>query len=127
MSVTRASPSRERADSRTNFLGTGAMEGGVRLDEEAELGIHPTSSTQSNNPYAGFGYAQQASSGVYGQQQQASYNMFPPIAQQQQQQQRTNPLGSQPVGGQMGGQQRRRGESNASLGVRKPSSSGSPQ
>jgi hypothetical protein len=118
MSVTRASPSRERADSRTNFLETGAMGGGVRLDEEAELGIHPTSSTQSNNPYAGFGYAQQSSGDVYGQQQQASYNMFPPIAQQQQQQQqqqRTNPLGSQPVGGQMGGQQRRRGESNAVL------------
>ncbi|KAE9370165.1 hypothetical protein N431DRAFT_342755 [Stipitochalara longipes BDJ] len=109
MSVTGPSPSRERADSRVAFLGanSGYNVSGVRLDEEAELGIHPTSST-NNNPYATYG----AQSGAGG------YSMFPPVAQQGGQ--RVNPLGIQPVP-----QGRRRGESNASLG-RKPSSSGSP-
>jgi hypothetical protein len=131
MSLTSPSPNRERADSRTNFLGAyNTSNSGVSIDEEAELGIHPTSSTQSNllnNPYTGYGYAAQqemgGQSGLGGQgfggqqgQQQAPYSMFPQVVQQQ----RMNPLGSQPVPGsaQAG---RRRGESNASTtsGVRK--------
>ncbi|KAN0106706.1 hypothetical protein V8E51_009582 [Hyaloscypha variabilis] len=120
MTVTGPSPSRERADSRTMFLGGSSAYGGsgagnvsgVRLDEEAELGIHPTSTSQaSNNPYAGYsGYASQ-------QPAAGGYSMFPPVAQQSAQ--RVNPLGIQPV------QNRSRGESNASLGVRKTSPSGS--
>jgi hypothetical protein len=128
MTVTGPSPSRERADSRTTFLGGTSTYGGggsgagnvsgVRLDEEAELGIHPTSTSQaSNNPYAGYsGYASQQPSTMAG----GGYSMFPPVAQQSAQQQRVNPLGIQPV------QNRSRGESNASLGVRKTSPSGSP-
>jgi hypothetical protein len=130
MSVTGPSPSRERADSRTTFLGGSGGSGygasgqgrEVRLDEEAELGIHPTSSTQNNNPYASYG--------VYApplqqpQQPAGAYSMYPQAAPQQQQQgQRVNPLGSQPVVGQ--GQGRRRGESNAALGARRPSPPGS--
>ncbi|PMD16289.1 hypothetical protein NA56DRAFT_731138 [Hyaloscypha hepaticicola] len=127
MHLTGPSPSRERADSRTGFLGGSAGGGsGVRLDEEAKLGIHPTSSSGglgmgvggSNNPYAG--YTGQTGGGGGGGGG-GGYRMFPPIAQQPQQ--RINPLGNQPVQGQGLGQGRRRGESNASLGlgVRKPS------
>jgi hypothetical protein len=119
LSVTGPSPSRERADSRTTFLGGGGGAYGgsaqgreVRLDEEAELGIHPTSSS-NNNPYASYGvYAPQP------QQPTGGYSMYPQAAPQQQGQ-RANPLASQPVPGQ--GQGRRRGESNAALGARRPS------
>lgn len=138
MSLTSPSPNRERADSRTNFLGAyNTSNSGVRIDEEAELGIHPTSSTQSNllgNPYTGYGYAAQQELGQGGQvggqgfvgqgQQQAAYSMFPQVVQQQ----RMNPLGNQPIpGSAQAGAGRRGGESNASTtgGVRKVSSSGS--
>ncbi len=99
MTLTQASPHQQ------NF-GRASDNGNVihGLDEEAELGIHPTGSSQSqlNNPYAGQGYGS------------GGYSMFPPVAQQQRV---MNPLGSQPVVN-TGGQGRSRGASfgGATLG-----------
>lgn len=114
MSVTQASPNRD------NFGGSGGGNVIRGLDEEAELGIHPsTSMQQSSNPYAGAGY------GLGGGNTSAGYSMFPPVAQQPSQQ-RLNPLGSQPVGNINQQQQgRSRGQS---FGYRtQGSSSGSGQ
>ena len=82
MSLTAASPRRE------GFMPSA----GQVLDEEAELGVYPTSSTQQYVPYSGQGYG-----GQHQQQQQQQsgagrYSMFPPKSQ-------TMPLTSQPVGG----------------------------
>jgi hypothetical protein len=81
MSVTGPSPSHERADSRTTFLGGGNNAYGgsgreVTLDEEAGLGIHPTSSTQNNNPYDSYG-----ANSPQIQQPTGGYSMFPQVAQ----------------------------------------------
>jgi hypothetical protein len=114
MSVTQASPNRD------NFGGSGGGNVIRGLDEEAELGIHPsTSMQQSSNPYAGAGY------GLGGGNTSGGYSMFPPVAQQPSQQ-RLDPLGSQPVGNINQQQQgRSRGQS---FGYRtQGSSSGSGQ